>query len=856
MATNLDPITQVVQQATTPGMPTPSVTTTEKAVIAPARPESQQMAAIGDNNLYTNLSGPTGDNADRINKETNPPHFVNMQATPDFKPSGSIDLPPSKEPAKEKTNTVGPHAIALANPSSSTSPSPTTSSTSSISTPSQTPTPTQQDGQTPPVAAPNENQVHSGSFEAGLRAFAQVPVAENANNVTTSPTTTTTTTTTQTQQAVQAAPAAAPNAVEELKKIRAKAISGESSDDASQKVIKELMTDLKNIPGYKPPPHLRSDLATTSNNQFEVEPYKLGDKTCYRIQATYTVEAEVDGKIVEIPFTRTISTNAETPEEAIKIASRFKHHVSELAKMGVEDMESEYDGADADFHNAAANSRSLSMKFTPDPRGQMSHLASISVSKGSSTVSHDVKTSQQYVYDAKSKKYKGAVSSTDDMLPKGHVHVHSEEEALLYERGYSIKTNPEFYRDLQQKDKGLQNHIDDIKKAIGEKEKIFDQLKDGLMEEPVSKYLRRAKEPTFNETDRIHKEGEALTTLMKDSNAKPDTTGLSENMQNFVSTNEKLVQLNENVKKSEKELVEYGNEIEVLDKAIKKLEGSNEESINFIFEPFEFNKLNIILKKHGFKELSDQEVNINACKDLISEKKKNIEAQSKDLPKEIAELKVELKDLQEKIAADQVNYNKKLAGIQKVNNELKALRDQLKQINTWIATEPATRETEKISKNLQKSSKELDDKIIKNELKIARVVDRLGKIGAGQGDPKVSAVFVASDVPSAGAPGSPQKTDMVIDLEELIKGSAAEGNVIRVRGNHPKTSQDVLLYANVRNPKLIINNDQKWELQGVDEKTKKPIKIDVSKLVKADYQFDWTSSDAYEPDSDSFWKGE
>lgn len=549
---------------------------------------------------------------------------------------------------------------------------------------------------------------------------------------------------------VPGAAANPPNLAAEMQRIQTISDNASNSPTSSQEILIDFLNTFKKFNNDFEMPTLVANLKMNAKDQYEVEPFKLGDddKTYFRIKVIYIVIA----KSKTPPFTpkemvleRTISTNGTTPEEAIMIASKFKFNVSELAKKAAGlPHSSDFDGMDPAYETAAASSRRFSFKFSYNADKHISHLESISVTNAAGEKKdHSISFNPEnkYIYRAKSHDYEPKSSPNEDDFA-GRLTFDTEEEAILYTKGYSIE-NENLYNQLQKENRAheyIKSTITEIKK----KEDEFTSLKATFIKEPYfkmrpfSRWLKSyGKVTQTKDSERIQSEADIYKEVQAGNQiSKDEFKKLSRNMQDFVNLKNEI----KSNKASQKAVISNLNaDLIKLDQKLNSIKGGK-------LDPKDASELKELLREYEIEDAVLQDPN-KTPQELIDMGKKAIAQVKKDQLQEIADKEKYLKKIQKNITEEQLGFNKRLGDLRKANQDIKMQVDQLRQLRDKAylilngnSTNDQKTEANKVIKSVG-DLKKLEENFHKNDLAIKDLISILKIVGADKNPPQELVAF-------------------------------------------------------------------------------------------------------------------
>lgn len=537
------------------------------------------------------------------------------------------------------------------------------------------------------------------------------------------------------QQVPPPPPPPPPPLVLEDEMMRIQQIADKASDtsDSSRIILKDFLSTFKKFPKEFEEPVVDAELEKNQNGQFNIEPFQLNDpsKTYYGIKVTYTVTVKYKDHSKpdkKLKFVRKISTNATNPEDAVIMASKFKHSVCEIAKNGAGmACENEFKGIDPEFETA----KSFFFKFSYNADQRISNLLSLAVVVGEKKKEKSITTDQskKYAYNPQTNDFYEAKTPLKEEDFAGRLMFDSEEEALMYTKGYHF-VNDNLYDQLQ-KENRTADHVKTVMDDIQSQSKKYDELYATFIKQPYFKWLKRFwKVSQTPDTERIQLESDIYKDVKEGKGVSDkELKKLSPNMQNFVNLNKEIEEAKNNFKSTDKELNKDLNSLDQLSRKGAKLEDDEESD------------LKDLLKKYGTADdvLQDKK---RTTQDFIELGKKAIEQARSNHLNEMALKDKDLKEIQRQIVGEQVGFNKRLGDMRKVNGEIRIKINQLKDLKNKaelvLAGNP-TKDEANQARQLDKSIgnlKKLEDQYQANDREINQLIGNLKLVGADKSPPK------------------------------------------------------------------------------------------------------------------------
>lgn len=494
----------------------------------------------------------------------------------------------------------------------------------------------------------------------------------------------------------------------EIARIEALAKAPPVPETSSQMLLNDIIKTFENLKYTNI--RLSSKLEQNeAKNPGEKEPYKVEaytlnsdpPKTCYRIKVDYQVEAvDSDGKLKEISFSRTISTTATNPADAVLIASQFKKRVEEYATLGttLEDKSLNISGRDADFNKFAMSSKTFSFSFDRNAAGGLTHLSAIKVmkdDKDKTVLEHKIPSSlpknTSYGYNFQTKKeIAGSEGSPGD------VFFETEEQRSIYQNG--VITLNRNYEDLEKDEGALEKEAQLLQDEIKKKQTQFEEIKTTFLKDPFLKFIRKNAEPTLS----------------------PEFIQFAEHLSPTINN---YVEKKAEIQKIKKEQEEVKKHLALFNQ--KKPPSSKEYTnlIGLISKEYK-------ISEDQFKGKKTDEI-LGICKKAVMDKQSALVQLVKDS-------ELELEQLGAKISSQQKPFNQQLGELHKIHEELKFQFHQLNVLykkafilanNDFLADEQKKAQAQAFLKLVPKDMIEkLEKRLASQDIAIQTILGHLEKL--------------------------------------------------------------------------------------------------------------------------------
>lgn len=511
----------------------------------------------------------------------------------------------------------------------------------------------------------------------------------------------------QTQVLVEPVEAAPLDPVAEIERISKLAEDAKTSDIPSQKILNDIIKtfDKLEYTDIKLSSALGQDMKGTAGGKkpYQVEPYFNSESqtTCYRIKVDYTVTANSNGVEQKIAFSRTISTSATNPADAILIAFQFKKRVEEYATFDTSKEDPSVKASRSpEFNQQALLSKTFSFSFDRNPAGGLTRLSGIQIMKDKTFLEHKL-TPDNATYGYKFRNEADKKAATEDT--PGHVFFETEEQLLMHENG--IVTLNRNYEDLEKTKGALESEAQVLQEDIKKKQAEFVEIKGSFLKDPFLKFLRKNAEPSLspefaNFTDvSSPKLGEYLAKKKElEINQKkqqeleadllllenfPTNLGMA-SKDNASGVSEKtLINMKRQLKKARKKLAadpspKNQQRVEQLEaRLVEKKAGKKTDTENPLPEQ-SLASIKEIGVKYGIP--SDQIEGIKPA-EIIEMCQGAIEAKKTGLEKSVEIALDELQQLGKEIRQEQISFNKQLGELYKIHQDLNIKFNQLKHLH-------------------------------------------------------------------------------------------------------------------------------------------------------------------------------
>lgn len=487
----------------------------------------------------------------------------------------------------------------------------------------------------------------------------------------------------------------------DLKKIQDELTAKETSDDASQAILGEVLKKLKEANAYTDV-KLNGELESENGKGFQVEPFQISSepgKTFYRIKVKYTITAKEGGKEIDPPlsFTRTISTKATKPEDAVMVAMLFKGTICKLAEKVSDPTLA--DPFEKDFVQNSSTNRTFS--FDPGHKtGSFTHPKSMSFFDGKKTYEHMFQQQTKYGYHFKSpSQTMEGVKASDG----GVAIFESEEQLILHRKGVSIK--------LDLSSSSLEEttaYAKQLKEEITKKQEEFEKVKANFVRNPLFSIFGKKEDPSNTvEFEEFKKQVEAFERIKSGGKIDRKDREISSAMAMYVDR--KLEQRKESIE----------GELRYVKTSLSDLSSGAKSSSTYV---------NALLDELGVDYSGLDEV---AKKKLVTEK---LTTKKTELEKDIKARDKAIDDIEENISAGHRSFYDQLTELNRIQQELNVRTNKLDDLNKnakELADNPGTAEDKgkaaAFLKAFPKASIEkLQDQNKKRSMGINKIIERLG----------------------------------------------------------------------------------------------------------------------------------
>lgn len=476
-----------------------------------------------------------------------------------------------------------------------------------------------------------------------------------------------------------------------LDEVKALETDAQNSDKASLEILTKMSDKLKEI-GFDEI-NIDPKLAPDNNSSFEVEPFTIKDQTLYRIKVTYTLKAKNPGtnEKKEYSFTRTISTNAPNPKDAVLVAANFTEMVCDLVKNP--------NSMKKDFQDAAKSHKLFTFKFNKNAAGGFTSLQTITAMKDKDTpvASHSAsaKSQTKYTYDFKTREYNPIINDTD--IKPGQQVFATEAHRMLHERRVSVK-NDKFYDELEKNGMLLQ-HTRELQEEIKKMQEEFTRIKNNFIQDPSFKFFRKNQDP-------IDTKG------FEDFKAKA--------MQLY-SSKDSLEEDSNRLKDEDRALKEDLKEFEALQKGI------SDRSVD-VDNVGETEKNKFLDKAKNYISLTDPILENKNIAEALPILIQAIKDKEQDIAKDLSKANTQLDTVKKQINQTIGNFNEQLEKMNQINRDLGLKVDQLEKLKTKANnSQSADKQLEAVKKAISDDEiTKLKSKIQKHEEAIEKIIDHFG----------------------------------------------------------------------------------------------------------------------------------